>query len=103
MLAVGIGGEIIFGLAMGMMLQLYGFHRRPMGRADHRPAVGPDAKGKIVSIRNSAARGSLVGDNLYFFHTWRLWLFSSAVNGHHAMLRGVRASFDVLPPLTVRK
>jgi flagellar biosynthetic protein FliR len=42
-------------------------------------------------------QGSIIG-NLYFMLTLVIFI---GINGHHAMLRGVRASFDSLPLLSV--
>lgn len=94
LLAVGIGGEIVFGLAMGMILSFCFIATQWAG----------DIIGQQMGLNLSesfdptfGAQGSIIG-NLYFMLTLAIFL---TVNGHHAMLRGVRASFDCLPLLSV--
>jgi flagellar biosynthetic protein FliR len=94
LLAVGIGGEIIFGLAMGMILSFCFIAAQWAGEI-----VGQQMGLNLSETFDPqfGQQGSIVG-NLYFMLT--LVVFVS-INGHHAMLRGVRASFDTLPLLSV--
>ena len=91
-LAVGIGGEMIFGLAMGMVLSLTFIAAQWAGEM-----IGQQMGLNISEVFDPqfGAQGSIVGE-FYFMLTLVIFL---AVGGHHAMIRGVRASFDVLPLL----
>jgi flagellar biosynthetic protein FliR len=93
-LAIGIGGEIIFGLAMGMILSFVFVAAQWAGEI-----IGQQMGLSLGASFDPefAGQGSVIGD-MYFFITLIVFL---VINGHHAMLRGVRESFDVLPPLTV--
>ena len=93
-LAVGMGGEIVFGMVMGMAMNF--------------TFVGVSWAGEIIGQQMGINLGetfdpsfgqsaTLVGD-LYFMLTLVIFL---VVGGHHAMLQGVRESFDVLPLLSV--
>jgi flagellar biosynthetic protein FliR len=93
-LAVGIAGELLFGLAMGLVMSLV--------------FVAVQWAGEIISQQLGFSLGgvidpeyggqsSVMGD-LYFMFTLVIFLI---IGGHHAMLRGVRASFDALPLLSL--
>jgi len=93
MLAVGIGGEIAFGLAIGMILSFTFIAAQWAGE------IAGQQLGLNISETfdpSFGQQGSLVG-NLYFMLTLVIFL---AINGHRAMLLGVRASFDSLPLLS---
>lgn len=93
-LALGIGGEIIFGLAMGMVLSFTFIAAQWAGEM-----IGQQMGlnlGEVFDPQFGAA-GSIVGE-FYFMLTLVIFL---VVGGHHAMIRGVRASFDAMPLLQV--
>ncbi|HUO02910.1 MAG TPA: flagellar biosynthetic protein FliR [Rhizomicrobium sp.] len=94
LLAVGIGGEMVFGLAMGMILSFCFIAAQWAG----------DLIGQQIGINLSetfdpqyGTQGAILG-NLFFMLTLVVFL---TINGHRAMLMGVRASFDSLPLLSV--
>jgi flagellar biosynthetic protein FliR len=93
-LAVGIGGEMAFGLAMGMVLSLVFIAVQWAGEV-----IGQQMGFNISEVFDPqfGAQGSIVGE-MYFMLALVVFL---SVNGHHAMLIGVRASFDALPLLSV--
>ncbi|MDQ3440961.1 MAG: flagellar biosynthetic protein FliR [Planctomycetota bacterium] len=93
-LAVGIGGEMIFGLAMGMVLSFTFIAAQWAGEM-----IGQQMGLNIAEVFDPqfGAQGSIIGE-FYFMLTLVIFL---AVGGHHAMIHGVRASFDALPLLTV--
>lgn len=95
-LAIGIGGEIIFGFAMGMVLSFVFIAAQWAGEL-----VGQQMGLNMSEVFDPqfGAAGSLVGD-MYFMVTLVIFL-SPLVNGHHAILNSVRASFDALPLLSV--
>jgi len=93
-LAVGLGGEIIFGLAMGMMLNFV--------------FVAAQWAGEIIGQQmgfglgesfdpQSGGQGSIIGD-LYYFLAAVIFL---GISGHHAMIQGVSDSFRTLPLMSV--
>ena len=93
-LALGVGGEMAFGLAMGMVMSFV--------------FVAVQWAGEIISQQMGFSLGgvidpeyggqsSVMGD-LYFMLTLVIFL---AIGGHRAMIRGVRASFDALPLLSL--
>jgi flagellar biosynthesis protein FliR len=94
MLTVGIGGEIVFGLAMGLILSFSFVAAQWAGQL-----VGQQMGLNLSETFDPqyGSQGSIVG-NLYFMLTLVVFL---GVNGHRAMLMGVRASFDALPLLSV--
>ena len=95
-LSVGIGAEMAFGLALGMIVSLVLIAAQWAGEI-----IGQQMGINISEVLDPqfGAAGSLIGD-MYFMLTMSLFL-SPAVNGHHALIRGVRYSFDVLPPMSV--
>jgi flagellar biosynthetic protein FliR len=93
-LAVGLGGEIIFGAAMGMILSFI-FVAVQWGGEMIGQQMGLNL-GQTFDPQFGAA-GSMVGD-VYFFLALTIFL---AINGHRAMLQGVYQSFSILPPLSV--
>lgn len=93
-LALGIGGEMAFGLAMGMVMSFVFVAVQWAGEIIGQQ-MGFNLGGVIDPEYGS--QGSVMGD-VYFMFTLVVFL---AVGGHHAMLRGVRASFDALPLLSL--
>jgi len=92
--ALGIGGEMAFGIAMGMLMSFIFIAAQWAGEM-----VGQQMGLNLGQTFNPqfGGGGSLMGD-LYFWFTLVIFL---AVGGHHAMLRGVRDSFDKLPLLSL--
>jgi flagellar biosynthetic protein FliR len=91
-LAIGIAGEMAFGLAMGTAVSLIFIASQWAGEI-----IGQQMglnSGELFDPMYGGA-GNLVGD-LYQMMTLTIFL---AVGGHHALIRGVRASFDSLPLL----
>lgn len=93
-LTIGIGGEMVFGIAMGMVLSFTFIAAQWAGEI-----IGQQMGLNLSETFDPqfGQQGSIVGD-LYFFLTLVVFL---AIRGHHVMLRGVRASFDALPLLSV--
>ena len=94
MLAVGIGGELIFGLAMGMALGLTFIAVTWAGEI-----IGQQMGINLGEVFDPqfGKQSTLIGD-MYFMLTLVVFLLC---NGHHAMLRGIRTSLEVLPLLSV--
>jgi flagellar biosynthetic protein FliR len=93
-LAAGIGGELLFGIAIGTALSF--------------TFVAVNWAGEIIGQQmglgigqvfdpHFGGSGSVMGD-LYFFLTLVIFLIAQ---GHLAFLKGVRESFDALPLLSV--
>src|SRR3954468_10637290 len=93
-IALGIGGEIFFGLAIGTILSFTFIATQWAG-----DMIGHQMGLNISEVLDPqfGAAGSLVGD-MYFMLTLVIFL---AVGGHRALLIGVRHSFDCLPLLSV--
>src|SRR3954470_2949007 len=93
-IALGIGGEICFGLAMGTVMSFVFIATQWAG-----DMIGHQMGLNISEVLDPqfGAAGSLVGD-MYFMLTLVIFL---SVKGHHAMLQAVRASFDALPLMSV--
>jgi flagellar biosynthetic protein FliR len=93
-IAVAIGGEIVFGLAMGMIVGFIFIATQWAGEL-----IGQQMGLNLGQTLDPqfGSQGSVIGD-AYFFLTLVVFL---AIDGHHDMLRGLRASFDVLPLLSV--
>lgn len=93
-LAMGIGGEMVFGLAMGMVMSFVFIAVQWAGEV-----IGQQLGFNLSEVLDPqfGSQSSLVGD-LYFMFTLVVFLL---VGGHRAMLRGVRASFDALPLLSL--
>jgi flagellar biosynthetic protein FliR len=92
-LAQGIAGEIIFGLAIGMILSLTFIAAQWAGEL-----IGQQMGLNLSETFDPqyGSQGSIIG-NLFFMLTLVVFL---SINGHYAMLLGVRASFDSLPLLS---
>ena len=93
-LAAAIGGEMAFGLAMGMALSLIFVAAQWAGEL-----IGQQMGLNLSEVFDPqfGGSGSVLGE-LYFMLTLVVFL---SIDGHHAMLRGVRESFDALPLLSV--
>jgi flagellar biosynthesis protein FliR len=93
-LAIDIGGEIIFGLAIGMILSFIFVAAQWAGQM-----MGQQMGLNLGETFDPqfGAHGSMIGD-LYYFLALIIFL---AIDGHQAMIRGVRDSFDALPLLSV--
>ena len=93
-LAVGIGGELAFGVAMGMVMTFTFVAAQWAGEM-----IGQQMGFNLSEVFDPSfgGGGSLVGD-LYFMLTLVVFL---TVGGHHAMLLGVRQSFEALPLLSL--
>lgn len=94
LLAAGIGGELIFGLVMGLGLSLAFIAVTWAGEI-----MGQQMGMNMAQTFDPqfGSGGSLVGD-LYFMLTLIVFLL---IRGHHAMIQGLAASFDTLPLLGV--
>ena len=93
-LAVAIGGEIVFGLAMGLILSMIFVAAQWAGEI-----IGQQMGLNLGETFDPqyGAHGSMIGDLYYFL---ALIVFIS-IDGHRAMIRGVYDSFNVLPLLSV--
>jgi flagellar biosynthetic protein FliR len=93
-IALGIGGEMLFGLAMGMVLSFVFVAVQWAGEM-----IGQQMGFNLSEVFDPqfGAQGSVVGE-LYFMLTLVIFL---GLNGHHAMLRGVRDSFEAMPLLSL--
>jgi flagellar biosynthetic protein FliR len=93
-LALGIGGEMAFGLAMGMVLSFVFVAVQWAGEI-----IGQQMGFNLGGVIDPEYGGqsSVIGD-LYFMFTLVIFLL---IGGHRTMIRGVRASFDALPLLSV--
>ena len=94
MLTAAIAGEMAFGFAMGM-IQSFVFIAVQWGGE----IIGQQMGFNLSEVFDPqfGGQGSLIGD-MYFMLTLVVFL---SVGGHHAMLLGLRASFDHLPLLTL--
>ena len=93
-LAVAIGGEIIFGAAIGLILSLIFVAGQWTGEM-----IGQQMGLNLGQTLNPqfGGGGSVVGD-LYFFLALLIFL---SIGGHMALVKGVFDSFAALPLLTV--
>lgn len=92
-LAVAVAGEVLFGLAMGMMLSLIFVGAQWAGQMVGQQ-LGFDL-GAVVDPQFGAA-GSVVSD-LYFMLALVIFL---ALRGHHAVVMAMTESFNALPVFT---
>jgi flagellar biosynthesis protein FliR len=94
MLALAIGGEIVFGAAIGLILSLVFVAGQWAGEI-----IGQQMGLNLGQTLNPqyGGGGSVVGD-LYFFLTLLIFL---SIGGHMALVKGVFDSFTALPLLTV--
>ena len=93
-LAVAVGGELIFGIAMGSVLSMVFIAAQWAGEV-----IGQQIGFNMSQVLDPqfGGQGTIIGD-LYFWFALMVFL---AIGGHRAMLDGVRQSFDVLPLLSV--
>lgn len=93
-LVLAIGGELVFGVAMGMVLSLVFIAAQWAGEV-----IGQQIGLNLSQVFDPqfGAQGSIVGE-LYFMLTLVIFL---VVGGHRAMIAAVRDSFDALPLLSV--
>lgn len=92
--AVAIGGEMIFGFAMGMVFSFVFIAAQWAGQI-----IGQQIGFNLSEVFDPQYGGasSVVGD-LYYMLTLVVFLF---IDGHRQMIRGIRDSFDSLPLLSV--
>lgn len=92
-LAIGIGGEIMFGLAMGMIVGFIFIAAQWAGEM-----IGQQMGLNLGQVFDPqyGSQGSLIGD-MYYMLTLVIFL---TLRGHHAMINGVAASFQTLPLLS---
>jgi flagellar biosynthetic protein FliR len=92
--AMAIGGEICFGLAMGMIMSFVFIAAQWAGEM-----IGQQMGFNISETFDPqfGASSSLIGD-MYYMLTLVIFLF---IGGHRQMIRGLRDSFDTLPLLSV--
>jgi flagellar biosynthesis protein FliR len=92
--AVAIGGEMMFGLAIGMILSFVFIAVQWAGEI-----IGQQMGLNIGSVLDPqyGSQGSVVSD-AYFMLLLVIFLM---VRGHHALLSGLHDSFEALPLLTV--
>jgi flagellar biosynthetic protein FliR len=93
-LAVGIAGELVFGWAMGMALSFTFIAVSWSGEI-----IGQQLGINLSEVFDPqyGKSSSLIGD-MYFMLTLVIFLIC---NGHHEMIKGIRASFETLPLLSV--
>ena len=93
-LTAGIAGEMLFGLAMGMIQSFVFIAAQWAGEM-----IGQQMGFNLSEVIDPqfGAQGSLVGD-MYFMLTLVVFL---AIGGHRAMLHGVHDSFTHLPLLSL--
>jgi flagellar biosynthetic protein FliR len=93
-LAIAIGGEIMFGLAMGMILSMIFVAAQWAGEI-----IGQQMGLNLGETFDPqfGTHGSMIGD-VYYFLTLMIFI---AIDGDRAMIRGVHDSFAALPLLSV--
>ena len=91
-LTAGVAGELLFGLAMGMVMGFIFVAVQWAGEI-----IGQQMGLNLGEVFDPqfGSTGSIIGE-MYYMITLAVFL---GIGGHHAMLRGVHASFDVLPLL----
>jgi flagellar biosynthetic protein FliR len=95
-LALVIGAEMAFGLAMGMVVSFVFVAAQWAGEL-----MGQQMGLNLSEVFDPqfGAQGSLVG-SMYYMLCLVIFI-SPAVRGDHALLRGLRASFDTLPLMSI--
>jgi flagellar biosynthetic protein FliR len=93
-LTVGIGGEIVFGLAMGTVMSMSFIAAQWAGEM-----VGQQMGLTLGEVFDPqyGAQSSLIGDMYYMLAT----VIFLTIGGHRAMIAGVQESFNHLPLLSV--
>ena len=94
LVALGIGGELAFGLLLGMVLSLV-FVAAQFAGGIAGQQMGFNLGGSVDPQTDFGS--SPLGD-VYFILTMMTFLL---MDGHHAMMLGVRSSFDHLPLMSV--
>ena len=94
-LAVGVAGEVLIGLAMGMSLALVFTAAQWAGEL-----VTQQMGLSLSEIYDPRGAGGQAGALGHLYWLLAVVVFMGA-NGHHALLRGVAASFDVVPVMTL--
>ena len=94
LLALALGGELAFGVALGTILSLV-FVAAQFAGGVAGQQMGFNLAG---TFSPQTEIGNAPLSDLYFILTLMLFLL---MDGHHAMMLGVRDSFDYLPPLSV--
>ncbi|MEL7239722.1 MAG: flagellar biosynthetic protein FliR [Planctomycetota bacterium] len=94
LIAMGIGGEIAFGLCVGILLSMTFIAVQWAGGL-----AGQQMGFNLAGNFNPASDfgGSPLGDAFYILAVMVFLL----MDGHHMMMLGLRGSFDALPPLSV--
>ncbi|MEA2709582.1 MAG: flagellar biosynthesis protein FliR [Phycisphaerales bacterium] len=93
-LVVGIGGEVLVGLAMGLSLSLV------FTAAQWAGELVTQQMGLSLSEIYDPGAGGQAGALGQAYWLLAVVVFLGA-NGHHAMLRGIAASFDAVPVMTI--
>ena len=93
-LTLGIAGELAFGLAIGMLINLAFVAAQWAGQM-----IGIEMGLNMSEVFDPSmgSGGSLIGD-VYYFLALAVFL---TIDGHHELLKGVKASFDHLPLLSL--
>jgi flagellar biosynthetic protein FliR len=93
-LTVGIGGEIVFGLAMGTVMSVSFVAAQWAGEM-----IGQQMGLNMSEVFDPqyGSHGSLIGDMYYMLAT----VIFLTIGGHHEMIKGVQESFRHLPLLSV--
>lgn len=96
-LTLGIGGELLFGLAIGMVLSTAFIAAQWAGEM-----IGQQMGLNLSQTFDPqyGQAGSLIGD-VYFWLTLVIFLTLKPLGGYQEMIRGVHASFSALPLLSV--
>lgn len=91
--AAGMSGELLFGLAIGMIVSLVFVAAQWAGEM-----IGQQMGLNLSQVFDPqfGGAGSLIGD-MYFMFALVTFII---MNGHHALLRGLRFSFDAVPLLS---
>ena len=92
-MALAIGGEIIFGLAMGLALSLTFIAVEWAGQL-----IGQQLGFNLGETVDPQYGGTSVIGDLYFLFALVVFLM---IRGHHVLIRGLHDSFNSLPLLTV--
>src|SRR5688500_4531564 len=92
-LAVGLGSELLFGIAIGLVLSMV-FVAAQFAGGLAGQMMGFNLAGSFDPSRELG--NNPMGD-VYFILTMFLFLM---LDGHHAMMMGIRGSFDYLPPMS---
>jgi flagellar biosynthetic protein FliR len=92
--ALGVAGEVVIGLAMGMSLALV------FTAAQWAGELITQQMGLSLSEMYDPRSGGQVGSLSQMYWLLAVVVFLGA-NGHHAMLRGIASSFDAVPAMSL--